>query len=448
MSLQHSPEHDVPYHLVSYDAKGLERATRDGPSSFAAISGVGTDAPTDLLFFSHGWNAGMDDAIEQYGHWVDTMAARNADRERLVAGEGGFRPLLVGVHWPSKAWADGDPGSTSYGVSSDNGASANGTTDSEDDWQRRLTDEYADRFGDGIAVRQALATILDAARRDAAPPTLPDEVSAAYAELDAALGVESAGPGARPGDDRQPFDAEEAYQAALLADIADQVSYGAWVSGGVLAPLRVLSFWAMKSRALAFGEGSAARLLRELRAAGDASMRVHVAGHSFGCIVASAAVGGSARPVQTLVLLQGAMSLWSFCGDIPARRGRSGYFHGLVRDRLVDGPTLVTTSRHDRAVRVFYPLGAGARGDVAYADDGLPVYGGIGTFGVRGSGVELVDEDVTRLDPSKPLRAGVIYNLDADAVIASGSGIGGAHSDICHPEIADAFWHAIARGGR
>ena len=42
-------------------------------------------------------------------------------------------------------------------------------------------------------------------------------------------------------------------------------------------------------------------------------------GHSFGCIVASATVAGPAaqrvlpRPVDSLFLVQGALSLWAYC---------------------------------------------------------------------------------------------------------------------------------------
>ena len=231
-------------------------------------------------------------------------------------------------------------------------------------------------------------------------------------------------------------------------DVTDPVSYGGFSLGGVLAPLRVLSFWTMKRRACAFGEAGAGDLLGRLQ---DSSpdCRFHVMGHSFGCIVASAAVAGapgtpgSRRGVDSLVLVQGAMSLWSFCADIPAHPGRPGYFHRVVRERLVKGPTLVTTSIHDRAVRVFYPLGAGVSGNVEFGDVNLPVYGGVGTFGVRGPGIQIHDETLSQVDESYPLHPGVIYNLKADTVIATSAGISGAHSDICHPEVARAVWRAV-----
>ncbi len=110
---------------------------------------------------------------------------------------------------------------------------------------------------------------------------------------------------------------------------------------------------------------------------------------------------------------------------------------------LVRGPTIVTTSVHDRAVRFFYPIGAGARGDVAFDLDKLPVYGGIGTFGVRGPGIEIRDEQLERVDEDYRLQPGVVYNLNANSVISISKGISGAHSDICHPEVARAVWRAV-----
>ena len=93
---------------------------------------------------------------------------------------------------------------------------------------------------------------------------------------------------------------------------------------------------------------------------------------------------------------------------------------------------------------MFYPLGAGARRQVAYGDEDLPVYGGVGTFGVRGPGIEIQDEVLERVDEDYPIRPGVVYNLNADSVIAKSAGISGAHSDICHPEVARAVWRAAA----
>jgi hypothetical protein len=216
------------------------------------------------------------------------MAAREVDRERLRTRAAGFHPLLAALHWPSKAWADEELANLSY-AAGDNpvappdmaAGGAQPAQTPEGDPVERFATEYADRLGDGLKINDAIRRIVNSALTDAAPPTLPDDVRAAYQQLNACLQLGHAGEGARPGDDREPFDAEETYQATLLMDVIDPVPFGGFSLGGVLAPLRVLSFWVMKQRALSFGETGAARLLGSLQEAASQA-RFHLVGHSFG----------------------------------------------------------------------------------------------------------------------------------------------------------------------
>ncbi len=441
MASEVSPVHGLSYHLLSYDADGVERLENGTRASDVLIGTARLDEVSDVFIFSHGWNGDVADARTQYGKWIDTMAERTDDLGRLAGRDPKFHPLLVGVHWPSKPWGDEDLGRGSFAAGDETSAETGDPLD-------RLVNDYAGRLGDSPDTRAAIRRIVEAARLDAVPATLPPEVRAAYHELNDLLAIRSEGEGSAPGDDRAPFDSEETYQTALMADIIDPVSYAGFSLGGILAPLRVLSFWTMKRRAMLFGQSAAANLLSRLHTAlPDA--RLHLAGHSFGCIVASAAVAGppataGSRPgAGSLVLIQGAMSLWSFWGSIPVQPDRSGYFHRIIEGGLVRGPFIATTSVHDRAVRVFYPLGAGVRGQIDFAPSKLPTYGCIGTFGVRGPGIECVDDELQRVDDSYEFHSGAVYNLNADSVIATSSGISGAHSDICHPEVARVIWRAV-----
>jgi len=377
-------------------------------------------------------------ARTQYGRWLAAMASCTADRVAAHELPGGFRPLLLGLHWPSQAWGDEELGAASFDALV--GGSAG----------EPVVDGYAPRLADTPATRRALQTIVRAALRDVAPTTLPPEVRQAYEVIDAEAGAGATGAGAAPGDDRDPFDPEATYQACQVEDL---VSFGGPVLGGILAPLRVLTFWHMKRRARLFGERGAADLLSELQRA-TPSAYFHVMGHSFGCIVAAAAIAGPAEPpaqrpaVRSLTLAQGAMSLWSFCSSIPAQPQRSGYFRRVVADGLVNGTILITTSVHDRAVRTFYPLGAAARSQVDYRPGDLPTYGGIGAFGARGPGIDIVDADLLAETESYELSPRVVYNLRADEFIATGGGVMGAHSDIAQPAVAHALWQAVTAGRR
>ena len=145
----------------------------------------------------------------------------------------------------------------------------------------------------------------------------------------------------------------------------------------------------MKKRARKVGEGDMHRFLAALQERTAAlPARVHLMGHSFGCIVVSAMIGGKdgdqtlPRPVDSVVLVQGALSLWSYCPKIPHLDSTPGYFHRLIAEGKVSGPVVTTRSRHDSAVGRFYPLAA----QVGPEDFGieLPEHGGIGAWGIQG----------------------------------------------------------------
>lgn len=435
------------YHLVAFDAAGVERPEDGALYSQELTAIVAREAPTDVFVLSHGWYGDVPAARRQYGAWVAAMAGCPQDRSAADARPGGFRPVVVGVHWPSKAWGDEDLGSASFALP----AGAPGQPEGgQGEGVARLVGSSAAALRDTPAVRDAVRAIIDVALDNPVPATLPHPVREAYQRLDTELGLGAEGEGASPGDDRAPFDPEAIYQACLMEELA---SFGGTSLGGLLAPLRVLTFWHMKRRARDVGAGGVATLLTRLQDAAPGA-RFHLMGHSFGCIVVSSAVAGpkpgGRRPVASLALVQGAMSLWSFCSAIPSSPERAGYFHRVLADGLVAGPVLVTTSVHDRAVRCFYPIGAGARGQVDYLPDRLPFYGAIGALGVRGPGIRLVDDDLRPVDEPYDLQPGVVHNLRADLVIRDGTGVMGAHSDITKPPVAHAVWQAAltCRGER
>ena len=360
MGTEHVPAgQDGVYHLVAFDAAGRERPEAASPYSRELATLLAAEPVTDVFLLSHGWMGDVPAARRQYGKWVAAMAGCPDDEAAARARPGGFHPVVVGVHWPSKAWADEDPGTASFAFP--------GAGDAEQG-AARVVESTAAVLGGSAVVRDAVRTIVESALEDPVPAVLPVPVRTAYQQLDAAAGTGADGEGAAPGDDRAPFDPEETYQALLLEELS---SFGGTSFGGLLAPLRVLTFWQMKKRARDVGATGVVGLLTDLQAAAPRA-RFHLMGHSFGCIVVSSAVSAARgpRPVASLTLVQGAMSLWSYCTAIPSVPGRPGFFHRVLEDGLLDGPVVVTTSVHDRAVGTFYPLGAGARGQGTTARTG------------------------------------------------------------------------------
>jgi hypothetical protein len=448
MPIRTVPEVGLSYYLVCVDGTGAERT--DDPDGINGrmiphVSDALAKEPyTDVFIMSHGWMGDVPAAISQYDRWIGAMAMCKDDIERANKIRPGFKPLLVGFHWPSLPYGDEEM-STGSGVSfSTPGAGAAAAPDTA-----ALIDAYADRIADTPVARKALETIFAAAAADTAPPELSPEVVAAYQVLDREAGLGSGGPAAGPGSDREAFDPEAAYQSALEDS---EVSFGSFGLGPVLGILQNLSFFKMKDRARMVGETSVHTLLATLQRVVQekgSDVRFHLMGHSFGCIVMSAALAGppgkvTAAPVHSAFLAQGAVSFWSYCSDIPHAKGSPGYFRSLIDAKRVSGAIVTTQSEHDTAVCKAYPAACFVRGDVAFAPGEFPKYGALGAFGARGPGVEAVD--LKMLDWNQPYQfeREKIYNIESSQYIAKMESLGsGAHNDIAHPQVAHAMWSAV-----
>lgn len=441
MPIRTVPKSDIQYYLISFDKEGRERTDSEpdrrplSEKLLDALARLG-EAVTDVFVLSHGWKGDVPAAIEQYDRWIGAMLECATDRDRIRQLRPGFRPLLVGLHWPSQPWGDEEIAGGSFAVAG-TGASL-----------EAMVDTYAERIANTPAAIAAIRTIFQAALEDMEPNHLPREVVEAYDLLnrEARLGVD--GEGGAPGSDREDWDAETLYQESL----DESASFGGdGIFGAILSPLRQLSFWKMKDRARRFGEQGGSDLLRAIQTRTQGrDVRIHLMGHSFGCIVVSATIAGRrgspslVRPVDSVALVQGALSLWSYSPDIPVQPGTPGYFHKIIGDRRVRGPIITTLSEHDTAVGRFYPIGAGIKRQVNFAA-ALPKYGGVGAFGAQGLDTALVsDVKMLPVDGSYGFVPGRVYNLEASNVIRIGGGASGAHSDISHPEVAHAVWEAAS----
>lgn len=436
---------NLSYYLIAFDDKGQERTDDpDGLMSQVIVDVLKKDPITDVFIFSHGWLGDIPAARRQYTNWVTAMGSCTADIQRIVGTQADFRPLLIGIHWPSLPWGDENflDATTSSSFDVNSAGSATTSASSVDD----LTEQYVQRLVDTPRARAALNTILSAAQSDPLALTMPEEVRNAYVQLDQEVGLKDAGLGAAPGEDREGFEPEEIFEASQM----ESFDAGGFSLGGLLAPLRLLSFWKMKDRARQIGETAGFHLLNQLQqAVGERQVRFHLMGHSFGCIVVSSTLAGPGghgtltRPVDSVTLVQGALSLWSYSTEIPPAPGQAGYFNKVLIDKKVAGPILTTQSEFDYAVGRSYPLAAGVMQQVSFAPGELPRYGGVGAFGIRGPHLDLVDLKMLPLGETYHFEPGKIYNIDSSQFISKLSGPSGAHSDIAHPEVAHAVWSAV-----
>jgi len=419
MHLRTIPESNTKYALISFDPKGQER--HDDPDcsmSELILELVASGEFSNVFWFSHGWMGDVPEAIRQYDLWIGAFDALRATRNVPD-----FKPLYVGIHWPSRPWGDENLRGTSFAASQ---------SISLDD----LTAGYLDRLGETPGTQAAVRTILDEARKHAAADTLSSRAREALLLLDAELGL-TAGPDA----DGIPFDPD-----AMFED-AEAASFGG-IGDGLMDVLRRMSYWSMKKRARKIGENALHPFLNRLQqATAGPATPIHLMGHSFGCVVISAAIGGPAaaaplvRPIDSVALVQGAVSLWSYASAAPGNV--PGYFHPVIRDNKIRGPLVVTRSRHDKAVNKPYEMASRVSNQVSFVPADYPKFGAIGRFGLQGlPESRCVDAPMLTACESYNFECGKIYNLESSKFICKMDGFSGAHNDIGGPEVANAIWEA------
>ena len=428
----------IQYGLIAFDGTGIERDEASRKFSDTLIEQVSNDAVTNIFFFSHGWKGDVPAAVDQYDRWIGALV-NSPDMKAAQQIIPNFRPLFVGLHWPSLPWGSEQ-------------ARSDGSFAAEDkpDPDQLLAGAIAD-FGDRPEIRAALQTIFDSARIDISPDSLPPDVQRAYLDLNAALGLGSGGVSAPPDADREGFDPEASYEAVN----DEEANFGALTIGGILAPLGQLSYWNMKKRARTVGEGGMHEFLLALqRATSTKNTKIHLMGHSFGTIVISGMLSGPnaksplERPIDSVALVQGAVSLWCYSPNIPFPHAGPGYFSHVLPDGKVGGPLITTQSRFDKAVGQLYPLASRIAGSASFGT-GLPEFGAIGTYGLQGLD-DAIHKDTLMLpvggnygfEPKK------VYNLEASQYICHGDGASGAHSDIAGGEVAHAIWEAALVSAR
>src|SRR5579859_6881658 len=98
---------NLSYYLIAFDDKGQERTDDpDGLMSQVVVDILKKEPITDVFIFSHGWMGDIPAARRQYTNWVTAMGNCTEDIQRIVSIQADFRPLLIGIHWPSLPWGD------------------------------------------------------------------------------------------------------------------------------------------------------------------------------------------------------------------------------------------------------------------------------------------------------------------------------------------------------
>lgn len=221
--------------------------------------------------------------------------------------------------------------------------------------------------------------------------------------------------------------------------------------------LRLFSVYQMKDRAGVVGSRGIAPLLRDLlMATSGGGAPVHAVGHSYGCKVVLSAIcepTALSRPLDSLLLLQPAVSHLCFADQVPGANGPGGYAATLHADR-VRGPIFSTYSRQDFALHETFHLALRRDGDLGEADIGLATagedttagkppsrYAALGGYGPRRARQHLIDPMPKSGEPYPASLAGTaIASFDG-----SSPGLIGGHGDISDTTCAWALHNLIFR---
>ncbi|MEV5596800.1 serine-threonine protein kinase [Streptomyces sp. NPDC052496] len=409
-----------PYWELTFDADG----DPDAGQRDRLVAGAAQQRVTDLLVFAHGWNNDRSMATRLYGRFFAPFPA--------MAGAG-VRLGYTGVIWPAMRFTD-EPVPDFPPVAAGPAAAPvpAGPPLLDDATLRALTRTFPGRdltlrrLQELLAERPAARSAFDEFARLVRDLVTVRENSPAQ-ELAEDTG---AGTPAMLTDD--PQGVCEIFTAAL-EKCGRQELFGDGLKrlwNGAKEFLRQTAYYAMKRRAGVVGQLGLGPALGKL-AQGAPGTRIHLIGHSFGARLVAYGLRGmppGATGVKSVTLLQGAFSHYAFAARLPHDPDRGGALQGV--QQRVDGPMVSCYSRHDSALSMLYPLASKLSGDSASFQGLFDRWGAIGH-----DGIQAVD-GARRLNLGAAVPGQGCVSVDASSVVRDGPPPAGAHSDVCHDELA------------
>ncbi|HEX5758073.1 MAG TPA: hypothetical protein VF121_02665 [Thermoanaerobaculia bacterium] len=420
----------VPFYVIPFDKRGL----CTGPETRRhLLDRLRAERYSDVFVFSHGWNNDWKTAIQRYEGFIGGYMRMR--RDRALPAPDGYKPLLVGIFWPSTALVFGE---------SERGPdiAAAGAPEAADEAvaeERREIEELAEQLDD----RQA-ADLYALTQKE----KLTEEEARRLAEIvadfyrggaDDELGVETAVTAEDLLEIWKQAPAEEDDLAAFVAGGPGPGTAGALSALDPRNIVRTLTVHQMKDRAGRVGATGVHELVRDMLAAGDA--RLHLIGHSYGgkVVLSAISAGPLPRKVRSVLLLQPAVSHLAFAERVPEANRPGGYRAALDR---VENPILSTYSSHDFPLTKVFHLSVRRKDDLGEARiaaaSGAPPskFAALGGFGPRGAGERLID--VLDAPNRYALEGGRLFGIDGSRTI-------GGHGDISNESTWWALYNLASR---
>jgi hypothetical protein len=393
----------MPWYIIPFDRDGQSAADATRAS---LIKDAAKNAYSDVYVFSHGWNNDWAAVQQRYSEFLDGYTQLRS-RYRLTVPPD-YRPLLIGIFWPSTSLVTEDEEPLFAGQ-----AQTEGRLQANEELETAIEADRRVRFrglmaqpdlsrADALELAAIVEPVLGSTEMDlpdTAPATIEEWVDgwpAAETELD----LDFILPAPQPGGALQAA-AFNGAKKFLPRDI-----------------LRLFTVQQMKDRAGVIGARGVAPLLAEVFSHG--APRLHMIGHSYGARLLLAALCYPDDPKVTassLLLLQPAVSHLCFAGHVEKTKSPGGYRKALERVRA---PILSTFSKHDFPLRRAFHAAARRKRDLAEveiaADDPPSIFAALGGYGPRASGETILPI----LDPMEryPLNSGArLLGIDGSRTI-------------------------------
>ena len=401
----------------------------------------GLTGATDLLVLSHGWNNDRAEATGLYDELLGSL-----ETVGLPTSGRGSAIVVMRVLWPSKKFALESliPGGGAASAVTESDAALVEALQALKHDPVRLGDQHEDPtraalVDHALSLLPQLETKLEAQReyvqqvRALLDPAMAseDDASRELFERDAnqvftafcepVVVLPTAGGGGATG--------VSAGGAVFLGDLVNDVKAGA------RRLANFATYYSMKTRAGVVGAGGVASVLSQVRRE-NPKLPIHLAGHSFGGRLVTAAVATFPKREArvSLVLLQAAFSHNGLAVDYDGQH--DGGFRTVLGDVRVNGPVVITHTKNDQAVGVAYPLASRiARDQSSALGDQHDPYGGMGRNGAQHT--PEVDGAESVLRPAGPgviyaFTPGKVFNLLADGTVSS-------HGDVRNTSVATAL---------
>jgi hypothetical protein len=425
----------APWYILPFDKAGVCTAPKTRAHLLATLAAGGF---THVFLFSHGWNNDWKTSTKRYRDFIDAFTKV---RQAAPGGApGSYRPLLVGVFWPSTAlvlpWekppvmaaAAGDPRAAADEAVEEGLDELAEIAPELPAGQRERFYELAGAERLSGAEALELAALLAPLYGQGGDPEDGGEVPAP----ETLLGLWRALP-APPAPAVDPDDFGFAPDATAPAgppaaafDLSSLDPRGA---------VRAFTVWQMKDRAGTVGANGVAPLLRALLAAAGGA-RLQLLGHSYGCkVVLSALAGGAplaAGAVDSVLLLQPAINGWAFAEKVEGEDFPGGYRKVLP---WVRQPILTTFTRKDGPLTKMFHLAVRRKRDLGEVQIGAAApnrFAALGGFGAQGG----TPPEVLEIAMPTAGTAYPAFDAGTRVVALAAHDLIGGHGDIVNPHTA------------